>query len=136
MLKFILSVIAVIILSLVYYTYTSDSNNELVKTVVEKDTSPVEIKTTEKEVMQSPKTVKKVKTPKTLKTSTTKEVVSNDVSNDTDSLPIASELSLESSVQLDLEEESLERILEIEEESGLIDVGGDNTPMETEKMVL
>ena len=133
MLEFILSVIAVIILSLVYYTYTSDSNNELVKTVVEKDTSPVEIKTIEKDVIQSPKTVKKVKTPKT---SVTKEVVSNDVNNDTDSLSMASELSLESSVQLDLEEESLERILEIEEESGLIDVGGDNTPMETEKMVL
>ncbi|HIP14533.1 MAG TPA: hypothetical protein EYG74_03480 [Sulfurimonas autotrophica] len=133
MIKFILAVVAVILLGLVYYTYTSDSNNEPVKIVVKKDTSPVESKTTEKKVIQSPKVLNKVKVPKT---SVTKEVVSELVDNDTDSLPMASELSLESSVQLDLEEESPERILEIEEEAGLTDVGGDNTPMETEKMVL
>ena len=53
-----------------------------------------------------------------------------------DSISIDNEPSLDSNEAIDIDKESSERILEIEENSGLTNIIEDDTPMETGKVLL
>ncbi len=130
MTKVILTAITIILIGLLIYSYTS-TNEEHKITSVEKVPVPKVIFADSKKIISPAK--KEVPTPKL--PSKVKRDIEIDIIAE-DHIEMRGEASLESSEIIEMYEETPERILEIEEASGLTDLRDeDNTPMETEKMV-
>jgi len=130
MIKVILTVITIILIGLVVYSYTS-TNEEHKVTPVEKVPIQKVIVTDSKKIISPTK--KKVVVPKLSSKVVRAPAVNMTTEDDTG---MSGEDSLESSESIEVDEETPEHILEIEKASGLTDLSDeDNTPMETEKMV-